>query len=70
MLKLFEACNNEDTTSDELSKIISLDPSLCAKTMQMANSPYMGGVHQTISSLAEAVSYLGEDTIKNLAVLP
>jgi len=66
LLKLVEGCSREDSTIEELSGIISVDPSLCARTIHMANSPYMG-VQETITSVAKAVSRLGEDAIKNLA---
>ncbi|MDY6952689.1 MAG: HDOD domain-containing protein [Thermodesulfobacteriota bacterium] len=66
LLKLVEGCTGEDATIEDLSKIISVDPALCARTIHMANAPSMGG-QETITSVAKAVSRLGEDVIKNLA---
>ncbi|MDY6837659.1 MAG: HDOD domain-containing protein [Thermodesulfobacteriota bacterium] len=66
LLKLVERCTSEDSTIEDLSGIISIDPALCARTIHMANSPYRG-VQETITSVAKAVARLGEDAIKNLA---
>ena len=65
--RLCDACNDEETTSHELSRIISIDPSLSARIMHMANCPCMGR-RQCVTSVAKAVARLGEDTITNLAV--
>ena len=66
LLKLVEKCASEDSTIEDLSGIISIDPALCARTIHMANSPHRG-VQETITSVAKAVARLGEDAIKNLA---
>jgi signal transduction histidine kinase/HD-like signal output (HDOD) protein len=66
LLRLVEGCTSEDATVEELSAIISADPSLCARTMHVAHCPYRGG-QKTITSVAKAVECLGKDTIKNLA---
>lgn len=67
LLKLIEACNNDEITSKELSKIISKDPSLSAKVMRILHSPY-SGLNNRVNSIQQAVIYLGVDTIKNIAV--
>jgi signal transduction histidine kinase/HD-like signal output (HDOD) protein len=66
LLKLVEACGSEDATSEELAGIISVDPSLCAKTIHMANAPSRGS-RERVTNVANAVACLGEDGIKNLA---
>lgn len=67
LLKLLSACDNEDTAISEISDIIKRDPSLSAKILQLVNSAYYGLRH-TLSTIDQAVVYLGANTIKNLAV--
>ena len=67
LLKLIEACNNDEITAKELSKIISKDPSLSAKVMRILHCPY-SGLNNRVNSIEQAVIYLGIDTIKNIAV--
>ncbi|MBW1939917.1 MAG: HDOD domain-containing protein [Deltaproteobacteria bacterium] len=67
LIKLIEACNNEETTHKEFSKIISKDPSLSAKIMRLVNSSYMG-LNTRIKSIEQAVVYLGSDAIRNMAI--
>ncbi len=67
LLKLLSACDNEDTPLSEISEIVSHDPALSAKILQLVNSAYYGFRH-SFSSINQAVIYLGANTIKNLAV--
>lgn len=67
LIKLIEACNNEETTPKELSEIISKDPSLSAKIMRLVNSSYLG-LNTRIKSIEQAVVYLGSDAIRNMAI--
>ncbi|MBW2011771.1 MAG: HDOD domain-containing protein, partial [Deltaproteobacteria bacterium] len=67
LIKLIEACNNEETTHKELSEIISKDPSLSAKIMRLVNSSYLG-LNTRIKTIEQAVVYLGSDAIRNMAI--
>jgi len=65
LLKLAEKFTEEDATIEALSRIISLDPALCARMIHMANFPYMAG-QEPVTNVAKAIARLGVDTIKNL----
>jgi len=67
MLKLIEACGSDSTNVDDLTDIISTDPSLTSKLLQIIGSPYVA-LPKEISSIKNAVVYLGLETIKNIAI--
>jgi diguanylate cyclase (GGDEF)-like protein len=66
-IKILETIKKEDFNFNELSKIISADPSLCAKILKIANSSYYG-LSQKINCLDKAISILGTEMITNLAL--
>lgn len=62
------ARDKDDTlTAQSLGTIISRDPALTAAVLKLANSAYYGMARE-ISNLERAVTVLGFDTIKNLAL--
>lgn len=67
MLKLIKACNDQQTGIEELVKIISADPSLSSRLLQIIGSPYVN-LPKEVSSIKTAVVYLGLDTIRNMAI--
>ncbi len=67
MLKLVKACSSEKTSIDELVTIISADPSLSSKLLQIIGSAYVN-LPKEINSIKTAVVYLGLDNIRNMAV--
>lgn len=67
MLKLIKACNSEETSIGELTGIISTDPSLTTRLIQIIGSPYIN-LPKEVSSIKTAVVYLGIDTIRNIAI--
>jgi nitrogen-specific signal transduction histidine kinase/HD-like signal output (HDOD) protein len=67
MLRLIKACNCEKTSVEELSEIISADPSLTSRLMQILGSTY-SNLPKTVNSIKDAVAYLGKDTIQNIAL--
>jgi len=67
MLKLIKACNSEKTSIDELTGIISTDPSLTSRLLQIIGSPYIN-LPKAVNSIKTAVVYLGLDTIRNIAI--
>jgi two-component system, cell cycle response regulator len=66
-IKLLQAIRSENPSIKEISEIISADPPLTAKVLQMVNSPFYGR-EQKISSLNQAMIFLGLNTVKYLAL--
>lgn len=58
---------NDSLTAKSLGAIITRDPALTATVLKLANSAYYGMARE-ITSLERAVTILGFDTIKNLAL--
>ena len=67
LIKLLSACDDQETPISEIADIISTDPALSFRVLQLVNSAYYGFRH-TFHSIDQAVVYLGADTIKNLAL--
>lgn len=67
MLRLVKACSSEKTSIDELTQIISADPSLTSRLIQIISSPYIN-LPKEVNSIKTAVVYLGIDTIRNIAI--
>jgi HD-like signal output (HDOD) protein/CheY-like chemotaxis protein len=63
---LIAALRAPETSGPMLARIIGQDMAMSAKVLQLANSAYFGARRQ-LSDLAEAVLYLGLDTIGSLA---
>lgn len=67
LLRLLEACDNEATPLTEIASIISKDPALSFRALQLVNSSYYG-LQSTFTGIEQAVVYLGANSIKNIAV--
>lgn len=67
LLKLIETCNREDTSIKDLGEIVGKDPSLCTKILRLVNSAYYN-LPQKVQNFNQALSLLGTDTIRNIAV--
>lgn len=67
LLKLLEACENENTPISEIASIISKDPVLSLKVLQLVNSAYYG-LRKKFKGVEQAVVYLGANSIKNIAI--
>ena len=65
--KVMEICSESNTSPTDLTKVISLDPVLTGKIMQLINSAYFGFSREIIS-LVRAVIMLGMNTVKNLVL--
>ena len=52
----------------KLAEVIRLDPALAARVLAIANSPLYRGGQQEINSLERAISLLGTELIKNIAL--
>lgn len=66
-LKLEEEINSKNSSLDNLSKIISTDPIITAKILQLTNSAFFGLPHR-ISNITQALNYLGINIIQNLVL--
>ncbi|MBJ7536437.1 HDOD domain-containing protein [Marinomonas transparens] len=65
--RIIRLCSNNKVGTDELSQVISLDPSLAAQVMSWASSPYYGA--GDIESVEDAIiRVLGFDMVMNLSL--
>jgi HD-like signal output (HDOD) protein len=64
---LNEALTKPNCSASDVARIVERDVGLCAKILQLVNSAFFG-LPRKISSLDEAVAYIGTLTIKNLAL--
>jgi putative nucleotidyltransferase with HDIG domain len=65
--KVMEICRDINTSPTDLTRVISLDPVLTGKVMQVVNSAYFGFSREIISPV-RAVVMLGMNTVKNLVL--
>ena len=65
--KVMEICNKTYSRPSDLNRVISLDPVLTGRLLKLINSAYYGlGTH--VTSLVKAITMLGINTVKNLAL--
>jgi len=67
LLSLLAACEDQDCSISDIADIISRDPALSLRVLQLVNSAYYGRRH-SFGGIEQAVIYLGANTVKNLAV--
>jgi len=65
--KVMEICSRTDTSPNELHKVISLDPILAGQVMKLINSAYYSLINK-VTSLTRAITMLGMNTVKNIAL--
>jgi len=65
--KVMEICSRTDASPNELNKVISLDPVLTGQVLKLINSAYYSLVAK-ITSLTRAITMLGMNTVKNMAL--
>lgn len=63
--QLTELLNSGSAGASEIAQVISQDIAMAAKVLQLANSAYFGR-RQPTSRIADAVAYLGTDTLRAL----
>jgi putative nucleotidyltransferase with HDIG domain len=61
--QLIDSMNREDTTTGELSRIVSSDAALVTQLLRMVNSPFYG-LARRIGSVSEAFAVLGLDLVR------
>ena len=65
--KVLEICNNPSCNPSDLNQVISLDPVLTGRLLKLINSAYYG-LSAHVTSLVKAITMLGINTVKNLAL--
>jgi HD-like signal output (HDOD) protein/CheY-like chemotaxis protein len=65
---LTQALSRPDTSISEVADIVAHDVAMSAKVLQLVNSAFFG-LAQKVTNLQSAASYLGMETIKNLALV-
>lgn len=65
--ELTRAAAQSDVGITDLADIVEQDPAMTVKILQLVNSAYFG-LPQQLSSVRQAVSYLGTDLLKTLAL--
>jgi len=66
-VKLLEASKDETVSLGDLAKILETDPGISARVLQIVNSAFYG-IGRQITKLSEAVTLLGLDEIKKIAL--
>ena len=66
-IKILQAMRRETPNIGKISEIISADAPLSAKVLRVVNSPFYG-LSNKITSVHQAIVYLGLNTVKNLAL--
>ena len=66
-MRVMDLTSDPKATAADLEKIIGLDQALAAQVLALANSSYYG-LPRRISTLREAVVFLGFKTVRNLAM--
>lgn len=65
--RLSELASSATSTLNEVAAVVTGDPAMAAKVLQLANSAAFG-LARTTTSIPQAVAYLGVDTIKVIAL--
>jgi len=65
--KVMEICSRADASPNELNKVIALDPVLTGQVLKLINSAYYSLVNK-VTSLTRAITMLGLNTVKNMAL--
>lgn len=65
--RILDALQAPDSSIDDIAQIISADPSLTAKVLQLVNSAFFGFARQ-VQAVGEAVQLLGVNKIRSVAL--
>ncbi len=66
-LEVMRLAEDPNATGDDLSRVLSSDPALCARVLKIVNSAYYGQ-RREVCSIGAAVVVLGFAAVKNIAV--
>lgn len=65
--RMVELLNSPTSSAEEMAQVISADPSISARVLQIANSSFYSMARQ-VKTLSTAIVILGEKTLKNLVL--
>jgi len=65
--KVLEICSRADASPNELNRVVSLDPILTGQVLKLINSAYYSLANK-VTSLTRAITMLGMNTVKNMAL--
>jgi HD-like signal output (HDOD) protein len=66
-IKVLRTCNEPTACANDLNRVISLDPVLTGRVLQLINSAYYS-LPSKVGSLTRAIILLGLNTVKNLVL--
>jgi len=66
-MKVLRTCNEPNTCANDLNRVISLDPVLTGRVLQLINSAYYA-LPSKVNSLTRAIILLGINTVKNVVL--
>lgn len=66
-LQILQMCRDERTECKQMAEVISKDPSFVAKLLNVANSSFYGGARHKVTTVTQAVTLLGMNSIATLA---
>lgn len=64
-LKVRDAVSDEDASSKQIAEVISLDPAISARMIQVANSPLLRGSQKT-ETVDQAITRMGHALVKSM----
>lgn len=65
--QIMKLVDDPDSSIEDLSKVITSDPALCTRILKVVNSSFYG-MPQQIASIDRAVTLLGLNAVKNIAI--
>ncbi len=65
--KVLDITKDINTSPNDLSKVISIDPTITMRLLKLVNSAYYG-LSTRVTSVVKAIIYLGVNTIRNLVL--
>lgn len=65
--KMLNLINEDASSASQLAEVVALDPSITARVLKIANSPFYSMSRQ-VTTLSKAIVVLGERTLKNLVL--
>ena len=66
-IRINQLVEDPDSTLDDISKVVSQDPSFTVRLLRVANSPFYG-FSSSIETVSRAVTLIGTSQVRNLAL--
>jgi len=66
-LQVLQMCRSEDADIKKMGDVISNDPTFVAKVLNVANSSFYGGSRHKVTTVTQAITLLGMNSIATLA---